>query len=460
MNDSKEQPRSSELKAFLKAHPDTRFMEVLAPDMVGVLRGKRIDRDDFDKPFKQGVNYCASAVVLDTKGACFENAGYGWEDGDPDVRAVAVPGTLAPVPWATLPTAQVMLSLESLDGTPYPLDPRQVLRNALNPLTEMGLHPVMATELEFYLVEHDGRKWRPRVSRIPGSDLRQTGLQFAVFEDLDDVDVFLTDLDSICQAQNIPAGAALSEYAPGQFEVNLHHVDDPVLACDHAVMLKRAVKAAARSNDLAATFMAKPFAGISGSGLHIHVSLLDDDGNNVFAGESKDGPWSDRLRHAIGGLAEAMSESMAIFAINANSYRRYGMNAYVPSSPNWGPNHRDLSMRIPLSSPPNTRLEHRVSGADANPYLVAAAVFAGIHHGMANEVEPTPMIQEREKVEDEVTLPTRWPLAMDAFDNGKILPGYLGEDYHKLYSICRREESDRFQSEITDRDYEWYLRAV
>ncbi|MDX1555939.1 MAG: glutamine synthetase family protein [Xanthomonadales bacterium] len=450
----------TELRTFLEAHPETRFMELLGPDMVGVLRGKRIGRDEFEKVFKNGVNHCGSAVVLDTKGACFEGAGYGWDDGDPDVRAHAVPGTLAPVPWATLPTAQVMLELVELDGSPYFLDPRQVLKRAVQPLYDLGLNPVMATELEFYLVEHDGQKWQPRVSRIPGSDLRQKGLQYAVFEDLDDVDVFLTDLDSICQEQNIPAGAALSEYAPGQFEVNLHHVDDPQLACDHAVLLKRAVKAAARSNDLAATFMAKPFAGIAGSGLHMHISLLDDDGKNVFSGKSKDGPWSDTLRHAIGGLAATMSEALAIFAINANSYRRYSLHSYVPSTPNWGPNHRGLAMRIPLSGEKNTRVEHRVSGADANPYLAAAAVFAGIHHGISNKVEPGQMVQEREAIDEVVTLPTRWPLAMDAFEKGEILRQYIGEEYHRLYGICRREESDRFHSEITDRDYEWYLRAV
>lgn len=450
----------SELKAYLQAHPDTRFMELLAPDMVGVLRGKRAGPDDFEKVFGRGINHCGSAVVLDTKGSCFEGAGYGWEDGDPDVRARAVPGSLAPVPWATLPTAQVLLELFNLDGSEYFLDPRHVLRRALKPLTEIGLHPVMATELEFYLVEHDGRTWLPGVSRIPGSDVRQTGFQFGVFEDLEEIDAFLSDLDSICQEQNLPAGAALSEYAPGQFEVNLHHVDSPELACDHAVLLKRAVKAAARSNDLAATFMAKPFADTAGSGLHLHISLLDDDGNNVFAGKSKDGLWSDTLRHAIGGMAQTMAEGMAVFSINANSYRRYSLHAYVPRSPNWGPNHRSLALRIPLSSAKNTRIEHRVAGADANPYLVAAAVFAGMHHGIANKIEPGPMVHEREAVEEARTLPTQWPVALDAFDNGKILPKYIGEDYHRIFGICRREESERFQAEISDRDYEWYLRAV
>jgi glutamine synthetase len=176
----------------------------------------------------------------------------------------------------------------------------------MQPLYDMRLRPVLATELEFYLVEYDGQQFQPRCPRIPGSDLRQPGMQYEVMEDLYEIDDFLMDLNAICKIQNIPVGAALSEFSPGQFEVNLHHVEDPVLACDHAVLLKRAVKAAARKHDLAATFMAKPFADTAGSGMHVHVSLLDEDGNNVFSGKSADGDFSDTLRHAIGGLGEAM----------------------------------------------------------------------------------------------------------------------------------------------------------
>ncbi len=450
---------NAELKQFLEAHPDTQLMEILGPDMNGILRGKRIGTEDFGKAFESGINYCASSVVMDTKGEAFESVPYGNTDGDPDVIAHAVPGSLSAVPWAPVPTAQVLLELASLDGAPYFLDPRNVLRHALKPLNDMGLHPVIATELEFYLIEHDGAEFRPRMSRIPGSDLPQDGLQFATIDDLVEVDPFLVDLAECCRLQNIPAGAALSEYSPGQFEVNLQHVNDPALACDHAVLLKRAVKAIARKNGLAATFMAKPFVDIAGSGMHIHVSVLDDDGNNVFAGKSKDGDFSDTLRHAIGGMAAMMDESMAIFAHNANSYRRYGRNSYVPSTPNWGPNHRDLALRIPLSSASNTRVEHRVAGADANPYLVVAAVLAGIHHGIANQCDPGVMIQAGEEVDDTVTLPCRWEAALDAFDAGKVLPDYLGE-YHGVFGTCRREECDQFHSEVSNRDFEWYLRAV
>jgi len=451
----------TELEAFLKKLPDTELLEIAAPDMNGILRGKRLQPEDFAKPFAaSGINYCASSVVMDTKGEAFDNIVYGNEDGDPDVIGYAVAGSLAPIPWAAVPSAQVLLELVDTDGTPYFLDPRNVLRNAAQPLADMGLHPVIATELEFYLLEHDGEEFCAKVGRIPGSRMAQSGLQFSSLDDLAEIDPFLADLAGVCRAQNIPAGAALSEYAPGQFEVNLQHVDDPALACDHAVLLKRAVKAVARRHQLAASFMAKPFAEFAGCGMHVHISVLDADGNNIFAGTSADGDFSDSLRHAIGGMAAAMDESMAIFAPNANSYRRYGRNSYVPSTPNWGPNHRDLALRIPLSSPENTRVEHRVAGADANPYLVVAAVLAGIHYGIVNKTDPGVMVKPGELVDENVTLPVRWELALDAFDAGKILPQYLGQEYHRVFGSCRREECDRFRAEISNRDYEWYLRAV
>lgn len=451
---------SREIEEFLNTAPDTQYIEALAPDMNGILRGKRLGPDEFTKAYSSGINYCASSVVMDMKGRAFERIDHGNTDGDPDVIAHAVSGSLSPIPWAAVSAAQVLLELVEPDGTtPYWLDPRNVLRDAAQPLADMGLHPVIATELEFYLVEHNGSEFRPKTARIPGSRLPQDGNQFATMEDLVDVDPFLTELSKTCAAQNIPAGAALSEYAPGQFEVNLHHVTDPALACDHAVLLKRAIKSVALKNDLAASFMAKPFAGIAGCGMHIHVSLIDDDGRNVFMGSCSDGEFSETLRHAIGGMAAIMDESTAIFSPNANSFRRFSLHSYVPATPNWGPNHRDLALRIPLSSPENTRVEHRVAGADANPYLVVAAVLAGLHHGIANKCDPGTMVQPGEEVDETITLPVRWELALNAFDAGKVLPEYFGA-YHAIYGSCRREECDRYHSEIPDRDYEWYLRGV
>ena len=327
-------------------------------------------------------------------------------------------------------------------------------------LQELGLTAVVATELEFYLLESEADQPSPKVGRIPGTRKPQDGPQYGSMEDVEDVDPFLAELYSVCAAQNIPAGATLKEFSPGQFEVNLHHVPNAELACDHAVLLKRAVKAVARRHGLGASFMAKPFADAAGCSLHVHVSLIDKSGRNVFAGQCADGPFSDTLRHVVGGLAATMGEAMAIFAPTANAYRRYRPGLFVPMTPNWGINHRGVALRIPLSGAEDTRIEHRPGGADGNPYLVMAAIMAGIHHGITNRCDPGPMVSPGEVLEEKITLPLRWEAALDAFEAGRVLPRYLGERYHKLFATCRREECDRIHAQISERDYEWYLRVI
>src|SRR4029450_1126273 len=196
----------------------------LQPDMIGILRGKRVGRAEFAKPFKDGVNFCGATVLLDSQGQTFERIDNGGRDGDPDVISSAVPGSLAPVPWAQVPTAQVLLVMFDAEGAPYFADPRQVLRRAARPLAELGLTAVAATELEFYLVDGDDERPRPSVGRIPGPRLRQVGPQYGSMEDVENADPFLTELFAVCRAQNIPVGATLKEFSPGQFEINLHHV--------------------------------------------------------------------------------------------------------------------------------------------------------------------------------------------------------------------------------------------
>jgi glutamine synthetase len=151
---------------------------------------------------------------------------------------------------------------------------------------------------------------------------------------------------------------------------------------------------------------------------------------------------------------------MAIFAPTANSYRRFRPGLFVPLAPNWGINHRGVALRIPLSAPEDTRVEHRPGGADGNPYLVMAAILAGIHHGITKRCDPGPMVAQGEVIEEKAELPLRWEAALAAFEAGSILPDYLGRKYHALFAACRREECDRIHAEITDRDYEWYLRNI
>jgi glutamine synthetase len=343
-------------------------------------------------------------------------------------------------------------------------DPRNILRRVTGRMDELGLNVIVATELEFYLLEPtEDLTPRPLMPIVPGTGIRQDGLQYSMTEDLWDWDDFLSEVRSTCKVQNLPATATHSEFSPGQLEINLHHVHDPLLACDHAVLLKRAIKGVARKHGLGATFMAKPFAEHAGSGLHIHISVYDRKGRNVFAerGSRAVPPISDTMRHAIGGLQRTMADCMAIYAPNANSYRRLRPRSFVPLKPNWGYNHRGVSLRIPVSDAQNLRIEHRVAGADANPYLVMAGILLGIHYGITHKCDPGRMVEEGTFMrDDEITLPIRWDMALQKFDDSKILPGYLDKEFCRIYSVCRHSESDQFHAEISNRDYEWYLRAV
>ena len=453
-----------ELEKFLKSYPDTTMIELLLPDINGILRCKRIPAVEFQTFFKSGSKGPASTVLVNCRGEFPDDLDIGNADGDPDKLIRPISGTMAPIGWLKSDTAQILAGFQELDQSPAMFDCRNILIKSLGFLEEMGLKPIVATELEFYLIKQgaDGAP-QPLLSKVPGTSQDQTGIQYSMPEELWDHDDFLEDVRLACEQQNVPMTTVHSEFAPGQFEINLHHIDDPVIACDHGILLKRIVKGVARKHGMAACFMAKPFAESAGCGLHIHFSLYDKEGANIFADADSDQipSMSDKLHHAIGGLAETMEDAMAIFAPNANSYRRLIPNNYAPLSPNWGYNHRNVSLRIPVSGDKDRRVEHRVASADANPYLVMAAIVAGIHYGLTNQCDPGPMIPEGHEIEEEeITLPREWSAALDKFDASEILPRYFGDEYCRLYSAVRRSECDEFNRQVSDIDYQWYMRAV
>lgn len=453
----------AELNAAQKKYGKFESLDLLIPDLSGMLRGKRIRQNDFEKSCKGGFVFCAGATMLTTLGEVVSGVPYGADDGDPDLPATIVPGSIAPVPWSSKPMGQAMFRIVAEDGSDFFGDPRTVLEKALAPLRKMGLRPVVATELEFYLLDGKRDNYRAGAPNIPGTNRPQPGTQVYHPDDLFEVEGFLDDVYNWCEAQNVPAEAVISEYSPGQFEINLHHVDDPVLACDHAVLLKRIIKAAARKHGLIACFMAKPFEEDAGNGLHIHMSIMDKNGQNYFSqGKEKMAlpPFSARLRHAVGGLLKLMPETTLICAPNANSYRRLRPDMFAPVEPNWGVNHRVVSVRIPESDEKNLRLEHRTAGADANPYLVMAAVAAGVHHGLKNKIDPGKMVEQGAEIVPKLKIPHRWEAAIDKFERSKVLPEYLGADYCRYYAINRRYEAEQFNNKVSQLDFDWYLRAV
>ncbi|MEP7172239.1 MAG: glutamine synthetase family protein, partial [Aestuariivirga sp.] len=410
--------------------------------------------------WKDGRFMPISALVLDITGQDVPETGLVFDEGDRDMLLWPVLGSLVRIPWMEEPTAQYLASVHDLDGTPHFADPRNALETIVKRFqTELNMTPVGAVEVEFFLMDRASAiAGEPRAPKSLINEHRPQHYQAYYLQDLDDFAPFFKDLYAYCEAQGLPAKTLISEYAPGQMEIVLRHRADVLKACDEGIMLKRLIKATAEKHGMAATFMAKPYAQWTGSGMHIHVSLGDEKGNNLFAAD--DPMQNELLLHSIGGLKAAMAESMLIFAPNANSYRRFRRNSYAPVSASWGINNRTVSIRIPAGAANACHIEHRPSGADANPYLVMAAILAGMHYGITEKSDPgNPVVgngyEKRAKY-----IPGNWFDAIDAFWRASILKEYFGKPFVDTYCTIKEVEADRFYAEPTLRDFEWYLRAV
>lgn len=290
---------------------------------------------------------------------------------------------------------------------------------------------------------------------MPGTTIRERSISVYGIEDLDRYRAFLDDIMSGARRQNVPATTASSEHAPGQFEINLQHQSDALTAADHAVFLKQIVRNAAKLHGMEASFIAKPYLDAPGSGLHIHASLMDKHGRNVFDDGSAFG--SPVLRRAVGGLQAVMGEAMAAFAPNVNSYRRFVPNAFTPMNRRWGYNNRSTGIRIPAGPSNARRIEHRVSGADANPYLAIAAVLAGIHHGLSKNVDPGAPFEGNAAGFTDPTVPFNLDGALAAMEAGAIMADYFGPAYVDVYCAAKRVELARFRNHIPRAEYDWYL---
>ncbi|WP_304167584.1 glutamine synthetase family protein [Phenylobacterium aquaticum] len=449
-----------ECRDFLAAHPQVKFVEVFFTSMTGVPRGKRLRIHELQAIYDYGRFLPGSILVVDTLGADCEETGLVWEDGDADRRARPVPGTLKLAPWLGDDMAQVMLSLYELDGTPNDLDPRHVLRRVLDRFAADGLTPVVACELEYYLVDLErtaSGDLQPPKSPLTGQ--RPDGIQVYGLPELEAIAPFLRELWETADVLDVPLEGAISEFAPSQVELTLKHKPDALAAADDALIYKRAAKGVALRHGCEATFMAKPWSDRAGNGFHVHVSVNDAAGTNLCASEDLEG--SELLKHAIGGMKALMGDCMAILAPNANSYRRFKANSYAPVAPTWGVNNRTVSLRVPAGPPPTRHVEHRVAGADGNPYLVLAALLACAHHGITHRIDPGPAVVGdgyAAAARENVRLPSNWFAAVDLFEASTVLRDYLGDRFVEMFVKVKRTEQARFFEVVTALDFDWYLR--
>ncbi|WP_372740348.1 glutamine synthetase family protein [Neptunomonas sp.] len=431
-------------------------------DLNGNLRGKRMPGSALYKVMDEGVKLPRSVLGFDFWGDDVLENGLVFETGDSDGVCMPVHDDAISVPWADSPRDQVLAMMFNPDGSPFGADPRQVLSGVVKRFKDLGLTPVVATELEFYLMDgmsEETQRPRPPVL-IEGHGRRLSETDCYSIDEMDCLSAFFTEVREVCDIQGVPADTIISELGPGQFEINLNHVPDPMLAGDQAIMFKRLVKGIARKQGYSATFMAKPYAKKSGNGMHVHFSLLNEAGENVFDNGGEEG--TDVMRHAVAGLMHTMADGMLTFAPHMNSYRRFMVGAHAPTYASWGYENRTVAIRIPESPPVARRIEHRVAGADANPYLVLASILGGALYGIENKLQPPAPIKgdanaETAETDDNLVLPIKWDDATAIFTKSDVLKEYLGEEFIRVYSAAKRQEQRKLHEQISDIEYEAYL---
>ncbi|MFK8042615.1 glutamine synthetase family protein [Congregibacter sp.] len=445
---------SSQLESFLDRHPDIELFEVVLADVSGGLRGKWVTRDKLSTVFADELKLPISSLVFDSWGRDVEE--WVFLSGDGDGCCVAEPWSLAPMPWGKRPMAQVLVSLDHEDGTRNGLDPRRILGNVEARFRERGLQPVVASEMEFFLLDtqRDAQGRPNHTQRDSVGGALGSGQTYGL-EAMAEVEDFMHAVRECCEVQNLTVDTLIKEGAPSQYEINLLHHPDALLAADQALLLKRAIRGVARSFERIATFMAKPFGELAGNGMHLHCSIADSSGNNLFNNGTPQG--SPLLRHAIAGCMHTLPDVMLLLAPTMNSYRRFQRGMHAPLAPCWGYENRTVALRVPAGPLSAMRLEHRVGGADAQPHLAIAALLAGMLYGIEHELEPPKALEGNAWEQLEPSLPQHWNDALDIFRKSRFVAEYLGASFQEVYGLVKQQEIDEFGRHVTPLEYDTNL---
>ena len=429
-------------------------IESVVADMTGVARGKILPARKYCE--EVGLRLPESVFAQTVNGDYPHHMGVlGEADGDLFLKPDA--STVRLLPFAARPSAVIIHDCCDAVGAPVPFAPRQVLRNVLALYAERGWLPQVAPEVEFYLVKPNIDADYPLEPPVGRSGRAESGRQAFSIDAVNEFDSLFEELYACCDAQDINMETLIHESGAAQMEINLLHGDALELA-DQVFLFKRALRQVAMRHKIYGTFMAAPLEGQPGSALHIHQSIVDKNGRNIFS--DADGGESDLFKHFIGGLQKYLPAATALCAPNVNSYRRLAPDEFVsPVNIEWGYDNRTAGLRIPQSEPQSRRIENRICGADVNPYLAIAASLACGYLGMRDSLEPNPPV-----VEHAGKLPTTLPHtlreAVEELRNCAPLGEVLGPTFVQLYSNVKQHEYNTFLSVISAWEREHLLLNV
>lgn len=432
-------------------------IECLVPDLTGVARGKILPREKFteDRGMRLPEVVVATSVtgVAPDEGPFFDVI----SPTDHDMHLRPDPGTVRIVPWATDPTAQVIHDCYDRAGRLIPFAPRSVLKRVCDLYADKGWQPVVAPELEFYLVARNTDPDVPLKPPIGRSGRSETSRQMYSIDAVNEFDPLFEDVYDYCNKMDLGVDTLIHEIGAGQMEINFFH-DHPLQLADEVFFFKRLLRETALRHDMYATFMAKPIAGEPGSAMHVHQSLTElASGRNLFS--NPDGSASDLFRWYIGGLQRYIPSCMALFAPYVNSYRRLTRYTAAPINIQWGTDNRTVGIRSPVAPPQARRVENRVIGADANPYVALAATLACGWLGIAQRLEPTPECKGDAYLGD-YQLPRSLGEALETLRHEKDLAEVLGEAFVTVYTEVKEVEHAEFMKVISPWEREHLLLHV
>ncbi|NGH09278.1 glutamine synthetase [Serratia marcescens] len=431
-----------ELEHYLQRYPDTEQLDIYLHDLNGQLRGKRLPiAEAFG--LEKGCYFPLSIYALDLHGRVIEESGLGQRAGEPDRLCLPVPGTLRPCARDPERHAQLLLTMQNADGDACELEPRVVLQRVLKRLHERNCFPVVAAELEFYLQDP-----------LHPAEAEACPTQSFAVDAPERHHALLSDIERHARLQSLPLTGVVAEAASGQYELNLHHSRRVLEACDQIMALKRLTRQIAEQHHQHACFMAKPCAHAAGSGLHFHISLQNERGENLLTGAP--GELSDNMQQAMAGMLALMPASMAILAPNINAFRRFRPGMHVPLRASWGHNNRTVALRLPCADSANQRIEYRLAGADANPYLALAVMLGGLLHGLEHPL-PLPPAANGCESDNAAPLPLGQQEALALFRHSDPLRELLGPAFCTLWHTCKSAELRRFEEQVTAAELGWML---